>query len=77
MLGTSIKVGALTEGHLFDDIHGFGMAPSNLVAIVILLTAGASLHAAGKADIESSQIAAEELHPIGRLLLGGSHGNLL
>jgi Mn2+/Fe2+ NRAMP family transporter len=41
-----------------------GMALSNLVALAIMLTAGATLHAAGKTDIDSSQIAAEALRPI-------------
>jgi Mn2+/Fe2+ NRAMP family transporter len=41
-----------------------GMALSNLVALAIMLTAGATLHAAGKTDIDSSQMAAEALRPI-------------
>ena len=40
------------------------MALSNLVALAIMLTAGATLHAAGKTDIDSSQMAAEALRPI-------------
>jgi hypothetical protein len=39
-------------------------ALSNLVALAIVLTAGAALHAAGKTDIDSSQMAAEALRPI-------------
>ena len=41
-----------------------GMALSNLVALAIMLTAGATLHVAGKTDIDSSQMAAEALRPI-------------
>ena len=41
-----------------------GMALSNLVALAIMLTAAATLHAAGKTDIDSSQMAAETLRPI-------------
>jgi Mn2+/Fe2+ NRAMP family transporter len=41
-----------------------GMALSNLVALAIMLTAGATLDAAGKTDIDSSQMAAEALRPI-------------
>ncbi len=40
-----------------------GMALSNLVALAIMLTAGATLHAAGKTDINSS-LAAEALRPL-------------
>ena len=40
------------------------MALSNLVALAIMMTAGATLHAAGKTDIDSSQMAAEALRPI-------------
>ena len=41
-----------------------GMAFSNLVALAIMLTAAATLHAAGKTDVDSSQMAAEALRPI-------------
>jgi Natural resistance-associated macrophage protein len=41
-----------------------GMALSNLVALAIMLTAGATLHAAGKTDIDSAQTAAEALRPV-------------
>jgi NRAMP (natural resistance-associated macrophage protein)-like metal ion transporter len=41
-----------------------GMALSNVVALAIMLTAGATLHVAGKTDIDSSQMAAEALRPI-------------
>jgi NRAMP (natural resistance-associated macrophage protein)-like metal ion transporter len=42
----------------------FGMAFSNLVAFFIMLTAAATLHAAGKTDIESVEQAADALRPI-------------
>ena len=41
-----------------------GMALSNLVALAIMLTAGATLHASVKTDIDSAQTAAEALRPI-------------
>ena len=41
-----------------------GMALSNVVALAIILTAAATLHVAGKTDIDSSQTAAEALRPI-------------
>jgi NRAMP (natural resistance-associated macrophage protein)-like metal ion transporter len=41
-----------------------GMAFSNLIAIAIITTAAATLHATGKTDIESSAQAAEALRPI-------------
>ena len=41
-----------------------GMAFSNLIALSIILTAAATLHAAGKTDIETSAQAAEALRPI-------------
>ena len=41
-----------------------GMALSNLVALAIILTAGATLHATGKTDIDTAQTAAEALRPI-------------
>jgi hypothetical protein len=46
--------------------HGqrFGMALSNIVARAIMLTAGATLHVAGKTDIDSSRMAAAALRPI-------------
>ena len=40
------------------------MALSNLVALAIIVTAAATLHAAGKTDIDSPQTAAEALRPI-------------
>jgi len=41
-----------------------GMAFSNLIALSIILTAAATLHAAGKTDIQTSAQAAEALKPI-------------
>lgn len=41
-----------------------GMALSNLVALSIMVTAGATLHAAGKTDVDSAQLAAEALRPL-------------
>ncbi|HVV42849.1 MAG TPA: divalent metal cation transporter [Nitrobacter sp.] len=41
-----------------------GMAFSDLIAVAIILTAAATLHAAGKTDIETSAQAAEALRPI-------------
>jgi Mn2+/Fe2+ NRAMP family transporter len=41
-----------------------GMAFSNLIALSIIVTAAATLHAAGKTDIETSAQAAEALRPI-------------
>lgn len=40
------------------------MALSNLVALAIMVTTAATLHATGKTDIQSSQQAAEALRPI-------------
>lgn len=41
-----------------------GMAVSNLVAFFIMLTTAATLHAAGRTDIQSTEQAAEALRPI-------------
>lgn len=41
-----------------------GMAFSNLIALSIIITAAATLHASGKTDIETSAQAAEALRPI-------------
>lgn len=41
-----------------------GMAFSNLIALSIIITAAATMHAAGKTDIQSSAQAAEALRPI-------------
>src|SRR5207244_3503484 len=44
-----------------------GMAFSNLIALSIIVTAAATLHAAGKTDIQTSAQAAEALRPIAAL----------
>jgi NRAMP (natural resistance-associated macrophage protein)-like metal ion transporter len=41
-----------------------GMAVSNVIAIAIIMTTAATLHASGKTDIESSAQAAEALKPV-------------
>jgi len=41
-----------------------GMAMSNVIAIAIIMTTAATLHASGKTDIESSAQAAEALRPV-------------
>ncbi|QKC85555.1 Nramp family divalent metal transporter [Mesorhizobium sp. NZP2077] len=41
-----------------------GMAFSNLVALAIMITAGATLHASGATDIQSTSQAAEALKPV-------------
>ncbi|HVX37763.1 MAG TPA: divalent metal cation transporter [Hyphomicrobium sp.] len=48
-----------------------GMAFSNIVAMSIIITVGATLHPAGVTDIESSAQAAEALKPIGGSLAFG------
>ncbi|MFL5335321.1 MAG: Nramp family divalent metal transporter [Geminicoccaceae bacterium] len=45
------------------DTH-FGMAFSNLVALAIMITAAATLHAHGVTEVQTSQQAAEALRPI-------------
>jgi Mn2+/Fe2+ NRAMP family transporter len=42
----------------------FGMAISNLVAMAIIVTAAATLHAHGTTDVQTSQQAAEALRPV-------------
>ena len=42
----------------------FGMAASNLIAFFIMLTTAVTLHAAGRADIQTAEQAAEALRPI-------------
>ncbi|WP_063694866.1 Nramp family divalent metal transporter [Bradyrhizobium stylosanthis] len=41
-----------------------GMAVSNVIAVAIIITTAATLHASGKTDIESSAQAAEALRPV-------------
>ena len=67
----------VTKGPLIDKHYGaqqefhriradtiVGMAFSNLIALSIIVTAAATLHASGKTDIQTSAEAAEALRPI-------------
>jgi NRAMP (natural resistance-associated macrophage protein)-like metal ion transporter len=56
--------GALKEFSRIRADTIVGMAFSNLIAISIIITAAATLHATGKTDIETSAQAAEALRPI-------------
>jgi NRAMP (natural resistance-associated macrophage protein)-like metal ion transporter len=56
--------GARREFHRIRADTVVGMAFSNLIAISIILTAAATLHASGKTDIQTSAQAAEALRPI-------------
>jgi Mn2+/Fe2+ NRAMP family transporter len=56
--------GAQQEFHRIRADTITGMAFSNLIAISIIITASATLHAAGKTNIETSAQAAEALRPI-------------
>jgi NRAMP (natural resistance-associated macrophage protein)-like metal ion transporter len=56
--------GAQKEFHRIRADTVVGMAFSNLIALSILCTAAATLHAAGKTDIQTSAQAAEALRPI-------------
>jgi NRAMP (natural resistance-associated macrophage protein)-like metal ion transporter len=56
--------GAKKEFHRIRADTVLGMAFSNLIALSIIVTAAATLHAAGKTDIQSSAQAAEALRPI-------------
>ena len=56
--------GAQKEFHRIRADTIIGMAFSNLIALSIIVTAAATLHAAGKTDIQSSAEAAEALRPI-------------
>lgn len=56
--------GARKEFHRIRADTVVGMAFSNLIAISIIITAAATLNAAGKTDIETSAQAAEALRPI-------------
>lgn len=56
--------GAQREFHRIRADTITGMAFSNLIAISIIITASATLHAAGKTNIETSAQAAEALRPI-------------
>ena len=56
--------GARQEFHRIRADTIVGMAFSNLIALSIIVTAAATLHAAGKTDIQTSAQAAEALRPI-------------
>ena len=56
--------GARKEFHRIRADTIVGMAFSNLIALSIIVTAAATLNAAGKTDIQSSAQAAEALKPI-------------
>ena len=56
--------GAQKEFHRIRADTIVGMAFSNLIALSIIVTAAATLHAAGKTDIQTSAQAAEALKPI-------------
>ena len=56
--------GAQREFHRIRADTMVGMAFSNLIAISIIITAAATLNAAGRTDIETSAQAAEALKPI-------------
>lgn len=56
--------GAQKEFHRIRADTIVGMAFSNLIALSIIVTAAASLHASGKTDIQTSAEAAEALRPI-------------
>ena len=56
--------GAQKEFHRIRADTIVGMAFSNLIALSIIITAAATLHANGKTDIQTSAQAAEALRPI-------------
>src|SRR4029078_6849243 len=56
--------GAQKEFHRIRADTIVGMVFSNLIALSIIVTAAATLHAAGKTDIQTSAQAAEALKPI-------------
>src|SRR5258707_2186648 len=58
------QFGAQKEFHRIRADTVVGMAFSNLIALSIIVTAAATLHAAGKTDIQTSAQAAEALRPI-------------
>lgn len=58
------QYGAQKEFHRIRADTIVGMAFSNLIALAIIITAAATLHAAGKTDIQTSAQAAEALRPI-------------
>jgi NRAMP (natural resistance-associated macrophage protein)-like metal ion transporter len=56
--------GAEKEFHRIRADTAVGMGFSNLIALSIMITAAATLHATGKTDIETSAQAAEALRPV-------------
>jgi NRAMP (natural resistance-associated macrophage protein)-like metal ion transporter len=56
--------GAQKEFHRIRTDTVVGMGFSNLIALSIMITAAATLHASGKTDIETSAQAAEALRPV-------------
>jgi NRAMP (natural resistance-associated macrophage protein)-like metal ion transporter len=58
------QYGAQKEFHRIRADTVVGMAFSNLIALSIIFTAAATLHAAGKTDIQTSAQAAEALRPL-------------
>ncbi|UTD26663.1 NRAMP family divalent metal transporter [Bradyrhizobium sp. WD16] len=56
--------GAASEFHRIRTDTVAGMAFSNLIALSIIITAAATLHASGRTDIATSSQAAEALRPI-------------
>jgi NRAMP (natural resistance-associated macrophage protein)-like metal ion transporter len=58
------QYGAQKEFHRIRADTIVGMAFSNLIALSIIVTAAATLHASGKTDIQTSAQAAEALKPI-------------
>ncbi len=56
--------GAQKEFHRIRADTVVGMAFSNLIALSIIITAAATLHASGKTDIQTSAQAAEALRPL-------------
>ena len=62
--------GARKEFHRIRADTIIGMAFSNLIALSIIVTAAATLHAAGKTDIQTSAEAAEALTPDRRRIRG-------
>ncbi len=60
---TAPEMGLAEIGRIRLDTY-FGMGFSNLIALFIVITTAATLHAAGQVDIQTSAQAAEALRPI-------------
>jgi Mn2+/Fe2+ NRAMP family transporter len=70
-----LRVSPSTKDEEFARIRGdtlVGMAFSNIIAIAIIITTAATLHAHGKTNIETSAQAAETLRPLQESLLNCS-----